>query len=153
MKNKTFQLATFLSLMFCTINVFATDYTLSTAAAIANQCYAVGDTVTISDNSVDAVMGEKIAILKEQTITMVGPGGLLLKDTSGTEHIFYVYETPANNGEVFFCELVNNNVDWDTFAWTKVYGSSDRTYPNAPDDVAIIVNRTSNYPYLSKYYP
>ena len=63
MKNKTFQLATFLSLMFCTINLFATDYTLSTAANIANQCYAVGDTVTISDNSVDAVMGEKIATI------------------------------------------------------------------------------------------
>ncbi len=149
MKNKTFQFATFLSLMLCTINVFATDYTLSTAANIANQCYAVGDTVTISDNSVDAVMGEKIATLKEQTITMVGPGGLLLKDTSGTEHIFFVYEKPANNGEVFFCELVNNNVSWDTFAWTKVYGSSDRTYPNAPDDVAIIVNRTSNYRYIN----
>ena len=77
-------LAISLFLAFAAFAVVAADGTIGTAADIAGKCYAVGDTVTISDGSVAAVLGDGIATLNGSTITMKHAGFTLLKDAGET---------------------------------------------------------------------
>ena len=119
--------------------VVAADVTIETAAAIASQCYAVGDTVTVSGGDAAAMLGDGIATLNGSTITMKRAGFSLLKDTGGTEYRFAVYEPPATGGDVFFLNFTDN-ANWSAAPWTKVTQNSERTFPNHADDVAVIVN-------------
>ena len=117
--------------------VRAADVSIATASAIASQCYAVGDTVTVSDGSAVAVLGDGVATLKNSTITMKRAGFTLLKDAGGTEYRFAVYEPPAPGGDVFFLNLTDN-ANWSAAPWTKVTQNSERTFPNHADDVAVM---------------
>ena len=67
--------------------VVAADVTIETAADISSKCYAVGDTVTVSDGTA-AVLGDGIATLDGSIVTMKHPGFTLLKDSGGTEYCF-----------------------------------------------------------------
>lgn len=128
----------------------AADVTLDSASAIAKQCYAVGDTVTISDGSAAAVLGDGIATLNGSTITMKHAGFTLLKDAGGTEYWFAVYETPGGEGDVFLFDwTANSNYGWASASWTKITQHSDRTYPDHADDVAMIRVARSNYGYFT----
>ena len=120
-------------------NAGAAGYELADSSAIAKKCYAVGDTVTITGGDADAVLGDYVATLSGSKLTMAHAGWTLLKDSSGTEYMFAVYEPPAEGGDVFLLELTAN-VNWSAAAWTKVTQNSNRTYPNHADDVAVIVN-------------
>ena len=92
-----------ISLLFASASfvVTAADVTIETAANIASQCYAVGDTVTVSGGDAAAVLGDGIATLNGSTITMKHAGFTLLKDAGGTEYWFAVYEAPGGEGDVF----------------------------------------------------
>ena len=141
-----------ISLLFASASFVATaaDVTIETAANIASQCYAVGDTVTVSDSSAAAVLGDGVATLAGQTLTMKHAGFSLLKDTGGTEHWFAVYETPGGEGDVFLFDWSTDNVGWKTAAWVNLSGNSARTYPDHADDVAMILNITgNNYRYIT----
>ena len=100
-----------ISLLFASASfvVTAADVTIETAAAIASQCYAVGDTVTVSDGSAAAVLGDGVATLVGQTLTMKHAGFTLLKDAGGTEYRFGVYETPGGDGDVFLFDWTENS--------------------------------------------
>ena len=130
--------------------VVAADGTIETAAAIASQCYAVGDTVTVSDSSAAAVLGDGIATLNGSTITMKHAGFSLLKDTGGTEYWFAVYEAPGGEGDVFLFDwTANSNYGWASASWTKITQNSDRTYPDHADDVAMVLYTGTSYKYLT----
>ena len=139
-----------LPLLFLPVAASAADIELGTAADIALACYAVGDTVTVSDGTAAAVLGDYVASLKDSTITMEHAGWTLLKDSDGTEYAFGVYETPGGEGDVFLFDwTANNNVGWASAAWTKITQNSDRTVPNHADDVAMIRVARSSYGYLT----
>ena len=130
--------------------VRAADVSIATASAIASQCYAVGDTVTVSDGSASAVLGDGIATLNGSTITMKRAGFTLLKDAGGTEYWFAVYETPGGEGDVFLFDwTANSNYGWASASWTKITQHSDRTYPDHADDVAMIRVARSSYGYFT----
>ncbi len=130
--------------------VMAADVTIETAANIASQCYAVGDTVTVSGGDAAAVLGDGIATLNGSTITMKHAGFTLLKDTDGTEYRFGVYETPGGDGDVFLFDWTENaNYGWASASWTKFTQNSDRTYPDHADDVAMIRVARSSYGYFT----
>lgn len=150
MNTKIFKLVVSFVLAISSIALYAANYTISTAANIDLQCYAVGDTVTVADATASEVLGDGIATLADGVITMKHTGVTLLKSTSGTEYIFAVYETPAAGGDVFFHEFAQNvNINWESDAWIKLTSNSDRTYPNHADDVAILINRASTYRYVN----
>ena len=153
MNNRTISIrALSISLLLASVafEVVAADVTIETAAAIASQCYAVGDTVTVSDSSAAAVLGDGIATLNGSTITMKHAGFSLLKDTGGTEYRFGVYETPGGDGDVFLFNWTENaNYGWATAPWTKFTQRSDRTYPNQADDVALVLYTGTSYKYLT----
>lgn len=141
-----------ISLLFASASfvVTAADVTIETAAAIASQCYAVGDTVTVSDGSAAAVLGDGVATLVGQTLTMKHAGFTLLKDAGGTEYRFGVYETPGGDGDVFLFDWTENaNYGWATAPWTKITQHSDRTYPDHADDVAMVLYTGTSYKYLT----
>lgn len=129
----------------------AADVTLESASAIAKQCYAVGDTVTISDGSAAAVLGDGIATLAGSTLSMVHPGFTRLKNAGGAEYVFGVYETPAEGGDVFFFDwTANSNFGWADAPWAKITQNTDRTVPDHADDVAMVLYNTGNsYKYLT----
>ena len=154
MNNRTISIRTLsisLLLAFASSAVAAADVAIGTAADIAGTCYAVGDTVTVSDGSAAAVLGDGIATLSDSTITMIHPGFTKLKNSGGTEYIFGVYETPAEGGDVFFFDWTeNNNFGWDAATWAKITQNTDRTIPNHADDVAMVLYNTgSSYKYLT----
>ena len=138
-----------ISLLFASASfaVVAADVTIETAAAIAFQCYAVGDTVTVSDSSA-AVLGDGIATLNGSVVTMEHAGWTLLKGSGGTEYMFAVYEPPAPGGDVFFLNFTDN-ANWSAAPWTKVTQNSERTFPNRADDVAVIVNPSKDWGVLT----
>lgn len=151
MNNRTISIRTLsisLLLAFASSAVAAADVAIGTAADIAGKCYAVGDTVTITGGDAAAVLGDYVATLSGQTLTMAHAGWTLLKDSGGTEYMFAVYEPPAEGGDVFLLELTAN-VNWSAAAWTKVTQNSDRTYPNHADDVAVIVNQSVGWGVLT----
>ena len=78
--------------------VSAADVSIASSADIEKQCYAVGDTVTVSGGDAAAVLGDGVATLAGQVLTMKHPGFTLLKDSGGTEYVFGVYDPPANGG-------------------------------------------------------
>ena len=153
MNNRTISIRTLsisLLLASAAFAVVAADVTIETAAAIASQCYAVGDTVTVSDSSAAAVLGDGIATLNGSTITMKHAGFTLLKDAGETEYWFAVYETPGGEGDVFLFDWTeNSNYGWATAPWTKITQHSDRTYPNHADDVAMIRVARGDYGFLT----
>ena len=128
--------------------VVAADVTIETVADISSKCYAVGDTVTVSDGTAAAVLGDYVALLDGSTITMEHAGWTLLKDSGGTEYMFAVYEPPASGGDVFFLNFTTD-ANWSAAPWTKVTQNSNRTYPNHADDVAVIVNPSKNWGVLT----
>lgn len=138
-------------LAFASFAVVAADVTIETAANIDSQCYAVGDTVTITGGDAAAVLGDYVATLSGSTITMIRPGFTKLKNSDGTEYIFGVYETPAEGGDVFFFDwTANNDFGWDVATWAKITQNTDRTIPNHADDVAMVLYNTgSSYKYLT----
>ena len=141
-----------ISLLFASASfaVVAADVTIETAANIASQCYAVGDTVTVSGGDAAAVLGDGIATLNGSTITMKHAGFTLLKDSDGTEYRFGVYETPSGDGDVFLFNWTENaNYGWATAPWTKITQNSDRTYPDHADDVAMVLYTGTSYKYLT----
>ena len=139
-----------LLLSFAAFTVVAADVTIETAAAIASQCYAVGDTVTVSDSSAAAVLGDGIATLNGSTITMKHAGFTLLKDAGETEYWFAVYETPGGEGDVFLFDWTeNSNYGWVSASWTNVTQNSARTYPDHADDVAMIRVARGDYGFLT----
>ena len=153
MNNRTISIRTLsisLLLAFASSAVAAADVAIGTAAEIAGTCYAVGDTVTVSDGSAAAVLGDGIATLNGSAITMKHAGFTLLKDKGGTEYWFAVYEAPGGEGDVFLFDwTANSNYGWATAPWTKVTQNSDRTYPDHADDVAMIRVARSSYGYFT----
>lgn len=139
-----------ISLLFASASFVATaaNVTIEAAANIASQCYAVGDTVTVSGGDAAAVLGDGIATLNGSTITMKHAGFTLLKDAGKTEYMFAVYEPPAEGGDVFLLELTAN-ANWSAAPWTKVTQNSERTFPNHADDVAVIVNPSVSWGVLT----
>ena len=130
--------------------VVAADVTIETAADISSKCYAVGDTVTVSDSSAAAVLGDGIATLNGSTITMKHAGFTLLKDAGETEYWFAVYETPGGEGDVFLFDWTeNSNFGWVSASWTNVTQNSARTYPDHADDVAMIRVARGDYGFLT----
>ena len=128
----------------------AADVTIATSSDIAKQCYAVGDTVTVSGGDAAAVLGDGVAALAGQVLTMKHPGFTLLKDSGGTEYCFGVYETPGGAGDVFLFDWSANNVSWTSAAWANLTGNSERTFPDHADDVAMILNIVgNNYRYIT----
>ena len=115
-----------LLLSFAAFTVAAADVTIETAADIASKCYAVGDTVTVSDGTAAAVLGDYVALLDSSTITMEHAGWTLLKDSGGTEYMFAVYEPPAADGDVFFLNFTAD-ANWSAAPWTKVTQNPNRT--------------------------
>ena len=141
-----------ISLLFASASFVATaaDVTIEAAANIASQCYAVGDTVTVSGGDAEAVLGDGIATLNGSTITMKHAGFTLLKNTGGTEYWFAVYEAPGGEGDVFLFDwTANSNYGWASASWTNVTQNSDRTYPDHADDVAMIRVARSSYGYFT----
>ncbi|MCR5839212.1 MAG: hypothetical protein K6G94_06210, partial [Kiritimatiellae bacterium] len=153
MNNRTISIRTLsisLLLASAAFAVVAADVTIETAAAIASQCYAVGDTVTVSDSSAAAVLGDGIATLNGSTITMKHAGFTLLKDAGETEYWFAVYETPGGEGDVFLFDWTeNSNYGWVSASWTNVTQNSVRTYPDHADDVAMIRVARGDYGFLT----
>ena len=128
----------------------AADFEIAASADIAKRCYAVGDTVTVSGGDAAAVLGDGVATLDGQVLTMKHPGFTLLKDSGGTEYVFGVYETPADGGDAFLFDWSANSVGWKTAAWVNLTGNSERTYPDHADDVAMILNVAgNNYRYIT----
>ena len=151
MNNRTISIRTHsisLLLAFAAFTVVAADVAIETAADIASKCYAVGDTVTVSDGTAAAVLGDYVALLDGSTITMEHAGWTLLKDSGGTEYMFAVYEPPAADGDVFFLNFTAD-ANWSAAPWTKVTQNSNRTYPNHADDVAVIVNPSKSWGVLT----
>ena len=153
MNNRTISIRTLsisLLLSFAAFTVVAADVAIKTAADIASKCYAVGDTVTVSDGTADAVLGDGVATLAGQTLTMKHAGFTLLKNSGGTEYWFAVYETPGGDGDVFLFDWTENaNYGWASASWTKVTQNSDRTYPDHADDVAMVLYTGTSYKYLT----
>ena len=153
MNNSTISIRTLsisLLLAFASSAVAAAEVAIGTAANIADTCYAVGDTVTISDGSVAAVLGDGIATLNGSTITMKHAGFTLLKDAGGTEYWFAVYEAPGGEGDVFLFDWTeNSNYGWVSASWTNVTQNSARTYPDHADDVAMIRVARGDYGFLT----
>ena len=141
-------LSILLLVAFSAFTIMAADVTIGTAADIVSKCYAVGDTVTVSDGTAAAVLGDYVASLKDSTITMEHAGWTLLKDSDGTEYMFAVYEPPASGGDVFFLNFTAN-ADWSAASWTKVTQNSERAYPNHADDVAVIINPSKSWGVLT----
>ena len=75
--------------------VGARNIALSTAGSIAGQVFRVGDRATVADATAAAVLGDGVATLDGQTVSMRHPGFTLLKDVEGAEHWFAVYEQPC----------------------------------------------------------
>ncbi len=153
MNNRTISIRTLsisFLLAFASFAVVAADLSIGTAADIAGKCYAVGDTVTVSDGTADAVLGDGIATLNGSIVTMKHPGFTLLKDSGGTEYCFGVYETPGGEGDVFLFDWTeSSNYNWETAPWTKITQNSERTYPNHADDVAMVLYTGTSYRYLT----
>lgn len=153
MNNRTISIRTLsisLLLASAAFAVVAADVNIETAADIASKCYAVGDTVTVSDSTAAAVLGDGIATLDGSVITMKHPGFTLLKDSGGTEYCFGVYETPGGEGDVFLFDWTeSSNYNWETAPWTKITQNSERTYPNHADDVAMVLYTGTSYKYLT----
>lgn len=153
MNNRTISIRTLsisLLLAFASSAVAAADVAIGTAADIAGTCYAVGDTVTVSDGSAAAVLGDGIATLAGQTLTMKHAGFTLLKDAGGTECWFAVYEAPGGEGDVFLFDWTeNSNYGWVSASWTNVTQNSARTYPDHADDVAMIRVARGDYGFLT----
>lgn len=131
--------------------VGARNVPLSAASAIDGLVFRVGDRATVGDGTAAAVLGDGIATLEGQTLTMKHPGFALLKAADGTEYGFGVYEAPADGGDAFLFDWsAGNPVGWKTAAWTNLTGNSARTYPDHADDVAMILNVTGdNYRYIT----
>ena len=153
MNNRTISIRTLsisLLLASAAFAVVAADVNIETAADIASKCYAVGDTVTVSDGTAAAVLGDGIATLDGSVITMKHPGFTLLKDSDGTEYTFGVYETPGGEGDVFlFGWTENSDYKWEVAPWTNITQNSARTYPNHADDVAMVLYTGTVYKFLT----
>lgn len=153
MNNRTISIRTLsilLLLASATFEVVAADVAIKTAADIASKCYAVGDTVTVSDGTAAAVLGDGIATLDGSVITMKHPGFTLLRDSDGTEYTFGVYETPGGEGDVFlFGWTENSDYKWEVAPWTNITQNSARTYPNHADDVAMVLYTGTVYKFLT----
>ena len=135
-------------LLFAALQAAGADVAIGTAADIASKCYAVGDTVTVSDGTAAAVLGDYVASLDGSTITMEHAGWTLLKSSGGTEYMFAVYEPPAAGGDVFSLNFTAN-ANWSEAPWAKVTQNSERVYPNHADDVAVIVNPSVSWGVLT----
>ncbi|MBO6120806.1 MAG: hypothetical protein J6Q49_03010 [Kiritimatiellae bacterium] len=153
MNNRTISIRTLsisLLLAFASSAVAAADVAIGTAADIAGKCYAVGDTVTVSGGDAAAVLGDYVATLAGQTLTMKHAGFTLLKDAGGTECWFAVYEAPGGEGDVFLFDWTeNSNYGWVSASWTNVTQNSARTYPDHADDVAMIRVARGDYGFLT----
>lgn len=130
--------------------VGARNIALSTAASIGGQIFRVGDRATISDATAAAVLGDGIATLDGQTVSMVHPGFTLLRDVEGGEHWFAVYEQPGGDGDVFLFDwTASSNYDWQAAPWSKLTDNSSRAHPNHADDVAMIRVARSDYGFFT----
>ena len=130
--------------------VGARNIALSTAASIGGQFFRVGDRATISDATAAAVLGDGIATLDGQTVSMVHPGFTLLRDVEGGEHWFAVYEQPGGDGDVFLFDwTASSNYDWQAAPWSKLTDNSSRAHPNHADDVAMIRVARSDYGFFT----
>ena len=130
--------------------VGARNIALSTAASIAGQIFRVGDRATIADATAAAVLGDGVATLDGQTVSMVHPGFTLLRDVEGGEHWFAVYEQPGGDGDVFLFDwTASSNYDWQAAPWAKLTDNSSRTHPNHADDVAMIRVARSDYGFFT----
>ena len=128
----------------------ARNFPLSTSSSIAGQVFRVGDRATVADATAAAVLGDGVATLDGQTVSMRHPGFTLLKDVEGGEHWFAVYEQPGGEGDVFLFDWTSGSPAWASAAWTKLTQNSDRTYPDHADDVAMIrVVDRGDYGYLT----
>jgi hypothetical protein len=130
--------------------VGARNISLSTAASIAGQVFRVGDRATVADATAAAVLGDGVATLDGQTVSMRHPGFTLLKDVEGAEHWFAVYEQPGGEGDVFLLDWTENVAyGWTSAPWTKVTENTSRTFPDHADDVAMIRVARSDYGFLT----
>ena len=128
----------------------ARNIALSTSSSIAGQIFRVGDRATIADATAAAVLGDGVATLDGQTVSMVHPGFTLLRDVEGGEHWFAVYETPGGDGDVFLFDwTANSDYGWTSAPWTKVTANTGRTVPDHADDVAMIRVARSDYGFLT----
>lgn len=131
-------------------SIFAANYTISTAADIDNRSFCVGDTITVAGNAILEVMGDCVASVDASTITIKHPGFTYLRATSSSStesYVFSAYEPIPKTADVFFVALEGSS-NWDSLVWTKVTSNTDRAYPNAKDDVAIILNKSGSYRYV-----
>ena len=129
--------------------VGARNIALSTSSSIAGQIFRVGDRATIADATAAAVLGDGVATLDGQTVSMVHPGFTLLRDVEGGEHWFGVYETPGGDGDVFFFDWTSGNPGWASAPWTNLTARTGRAYPNHADDVAMIRVARSDYGFFT----
>lgn len=129
--------------------VGARNFPLSTASSIAGQVFRVGDRATVADATAAAVLGDGVATLDGQTVSMVHPGFTLLRDVEGGEHWFGVYETPGGDGDVFFFGWTSGNPGWASAPWTNLTARTGRAYPNHADDVAMIRVARSDYGFFT----
>ena len=128
----------------------ARNIALSTSSSIAGQIFRVGDRATIADATAAAVLGDGVATLDGQTVSMVHPGFTLLRDVEGGEHWFAVYETPGGDGDVFLFDwTANSDYGWTSAPWTKVTANTGRTVPDHADDVAMIRVARSDYGFFT----
>ena len=128
----------------------ARNIALSTSSSIAGQIFRVGDRATIADATAAAVLGDGVATLDGQTVSMVHPGFTLLRDVEGGEHWFAVYETPGGDGDVFLFDwTANSDYGWTSAPWTKVTANTGRTVPDHADDVAMVRVARSDYGFFT----
>ena len=124
----------------------SSSYDFADPSAVYKKVFQLGDTASFLPilGGTYLVNGDGVAQIGADgmSFTTVNPGISFLEvrdpyNGVTNRYDFFVAPKVLDTADIFMLE-VNGTVQWQNAAWTKLTSNTERTYPNASDDIAII---------------